>query len=82
MATKIPLTVKGSPDNANTNLGGYMVYNPVFLNFYLSLGNDFTPDTDTLGREFAKWGGAYTGKHNYILFERDKDATLFLLRFS
>ena len=82
MSTKIPLTVKGSPDNANTNLGGYMVYNPVFLNFYLSLGNDFTPDTETLGREFAKWGGAYTGERNYILFEQDKDATLFLLRFS
>jgi hypothetical protein len=82
MATKIPLTVKGSPDNANENLGGYMVYNPVFLNFYLSLGNDFTPDTDTLGREFANWGGSYTGKRNYILFKQDEDATLFLLRFS
>lgn len=82
MATKIPLTVRGLSDNRNENLGSYMVYNPVFLNFYLSLGNDFTPDTDTLGREFAKWGGAYTGKRNYILFEHDKDATLFLLRFS
>ena len=82
MATKIPLTVKDSPDNANKNLGAYMLYNPVFLNFYLSLGNDFTPDTDTLDREFAKWGGSYTGKSNYILFEQDEDATLFLLRFS
>lgn len=70
------------PPSKDPSLGSYRVYNPIFMNFYSYLGSDFNPDTATLGREFAKWGGAYTGKSNYILFEQDEDATMFLLRFS
>jgi hypothetical protein len=57
----------------------------MFMNFYRSLrslGSDFYPDTATLGREFAKWGAIYKTTGEYILFERDEDATYFLLRFS
>ena len=81
MATKIPLCVIGPPSK-DPNLGSYRVYNPIFMNFYSYLGSDFNPDTATLGREFAKWGAIYKTTGEYILFERDEDATYFLLRFS
>ena len=81
MATKIPLCVMGPPSK-DPNLGSYRVYNSMFMNFYSYLGSDFNPDTATLDREFAKWGAIYKTTGEYILFERDEDATYFLLRFS
>ena len=81
MATKIPLCVIGPPSK-DPNLGRYRIYNPVFVKFYLSLGSDFNPITEILGREFAKWGAIYKPPGEYILFEQDEDATYFLLRFS
>ena len=59
-----------------------MVNNPVLLNFYRYLGGDFIPNTPVLATEFAKWGATYGDKIGYVSFERDEDATLFLLRFS
>ena len=81
MATKIPLCVMGPPSK-DPSLGSYRIYNPVFVKFYISLGSDFNLDTEILGREFAKWGAIYKATGEYILFKRDEDATMFLLRFS
>jgi hypothetical protein len=81
MATKIPLNVRG-PISKDPNLGSYMVYNPVLLNFYRYLGGDFIPNTPTLANELAKWGATYGVNRGYVSFEQDEDATLFLLRFS
>ena len=65
-------------------LNDYRTYNPVLLNFYhyIGINFDFTPDNAILAMELAKWCGTYTDKKDYILFERDEDATLFLLRFA
>ena len=84
MATKIPLCIKGPPFK-DPDLGSFRIYNPMFKNFYSYVGSNLYRDTATLGREFAKWGAIYkicktTGE--YILFKRDEDATMFLLRFS
>jgi hypothetical protein len=80
MATKIPFYT--TPASQFNTICPEMVYNPVIMNFYVYLGSDFNPDNEVLGMEFAKWGCTYMINKEYILFEQDEDATLFLLRFS
>jgi len=80
MSTKIPFFIISS--NERHILCPEIVNNPVLLNFYRYLGGDFIPNTPVLATEFAKWGATYGVKREYVSFERDEDATLFLLRFS
>lgn len=80
MATKIPLYIQGTQFYTN-QLNGYRTYNPVLLNFYRYI-DIINFDVELIKIELAKWGAIYKTTGEYILFEQDEDATLFLLRFS
>lgn len=58
-------------------------YNPILLNFYEFLKFDFLQwKYSDLAKEYSKVGAIFDFEKGNVVFLRDEDATLFLLRFA